>query len=100
MEHNDVVLGRSAEIDYIESQVDNILNDLKDCLTGRVVRPDFLYLKSDEHCAIHGQTLLTGKLSSYGIQVRICSDDEIPCGKKILIYDLDKQRWINRQPTL
>ena len=99
MEHNNVVLGRSAEVDYIESQVDKILDDLKGCLTGRVVKPDFLYLATKEHCAIHGQTLLTGKLSDYGIQVRTCSDDEIPCGEKIWVYDLDRQKWISSQST-
>lgn len=90
----DIISRRAREVDYVESQVEKIFFDLKDCLTGRVQKPDFLYVKSKEHCISHGEVLLMGRLSNYGIEVRVCDDSYIPNGDKICVYDLDKAEWV------
>ncbi len=94
MENGEKKFTRFGSLDYIEKQVDVIFSDLKDCLTGRVKRPDILCLKSERHSFECAQTLLTDRLSIYGINVRYCNGEDTPFEDNVYIYDLDNARWI------
>jgi len=85
---------RFESLDYVEGQVDKIIYELKDCLTGRVQRPDFLYIKSEQHSVDCGQVLLMDRLLNSGIEVRCCNGEDIPPGEGVWVYDLDTAEWI------